>query len=234
MHPPKSSSRLLLLLLLLALSGSSLLSGCKTKSPTNPTPAAERGSVVLLHNDSYFYASVSAGFDCRDSRTIDVDDQDFSPVFFDYELTCSAEAQGEPHSANMDLQGSLTYEYEAPDDRLSAIRLQSRAVGNRSATGLAGSGAVVRLWLRFEIVGDPVPFRAIGSHTCMDSSTDLFWLQDFASASTFVYDLYCGNQEGSLDLDTTGTLAAGIYGVRVDVTALDWFTEEVEFVLMFP
>lgn len=219
----------------LALACGLLLTGCKSSSsPSKPDPDPDQGRIVLLSNDSFFEVSVGAGFDCRETRRVTPADDDFSPVHLDYDLSCSAEAQGEGHSANMAVDGGVTWIFDGPDDALSEVRMAVEAVGNRSRTGLASSGAVLRLHFRFEVVGEPVDYRATGSIDYMDSFADFFILRRVGSAPGSELFAEYGQgfgEAGSLTLDQSGTLDEGSYELRVELTTLDWFTEELSFVL---
>ncbi|MDO9693791.1 MAG: hypothetical protein Q7W56_03615 [Candidatus Latescibacteria bacterium] len=212
------------------------LGGCKSSTPTKPDPVPSQGQVTLVRNDSYFAAMAAAGYDCNDTQTIDPADDDFSPTTIDFGVTCSAEAQGETHSGNMDVEGSLTYRFEAPDDGLSEIRLVAWARGGRSATGLSSSGSTVRARLQMTVTGDPVAYRAVGTLNFADHFTDMMKLRDVAAAPGVHLFAHYGDNDGvagETDLDTSGTLPAGSYELWVELSTHDWFTEEVDFTLSF-
>ncbi|MGK2872289.1 MAG: hypothetical protein ACSLFL_08545, partial [Alphaproteobacteria bacterium] len=219
----------------LALACGLVLSGCKS-SPSKPDPDPGQGRVVLLGNDSFFDISVGAGHDCRESRRIEPADTDFSPVHLDYELSCSAEAQGEGHSGNMAVMGGVIWTLDGPDNSLSEVSVVMEAVGNRSRTGLASSGAVLRPRFRFEVTGVPVAYRASGSINYVDSFPDFFLLRRVGAAqgSELISKYGQGHGEaGSLSLDESGTLSEGAYEVWVELYTTDWFTEDLTFVLRF-
>ncbi len=215
-----------------------LLAGCKSSSPSKPDPNPAQGRVVLLGNDSVFDVSVSAGSssDCRDSRRVEPADDDFSPVYLDYDLSCSAVVQGEGHSANMAVKGTVTWTFDGPDDTLSEVRIVMEAVGNRSRTGLASSGALLRLRFRFDVSGKPLAYRATGAINYADSFPDFFVLKRVGSpAGSELFAEYGQGfgEAGSLSLDESGTLAEGVYEVWVELLTVDWFTEDLLFVLHF-
>ncbi|MBK8167786.1 MAG: hypothetical protein IPK64_17720 [bacterium] len=220
-----------------ALACGAALGGCKSRNPpTKPDPVPVQGQVTLVRNDSYFSAQAAAGFDCHDTQTLDPAEDDFAPLYIDFGVTCSAEAQGEPHSGNMDVEGSLTYRFEAPDDGLSEIRLVAKAVASRSATGLASSGSVVRARLQFAVAGDPVAYCAVGTLMYADHFSDKIVLRGASAAPGSELIAHYGQSNGiagQTALDTSGTLAPGAYELWVELGTHDWFTEEVDFRLAF-
>ncbi len=214
-----------------------VLGGCKSSpTPTKPDPVPVQGQVTLVRNDSFFSALAAAGYDCRNTQTIDPAGDDFSPIYIDLGVSCSAIGPDEPHSGNMDVEGSLTYRFAAPDSGLSEIRLVAQAIASRSHTGAASSGSVVRARLQLAVTGDPVAYRAVGLLRYADHFTDKIVLRDTAAAQgNNVISHYGENSglAGEVAVDTSGILAPGAYELWVELSTHDWFTEEVDFSLVF-
>jgi hypothetical protein len=236
---PLARSFAVFTVVLLATAGGVALGGCKSSSsPTKPPPNPVQGRVELVRNDSYFYAHAKVSDQCDGSDTMVIDpaEDNFSPIAIAFDLSCSAEVQGEGQSANMELDGAVTYRHEGPNNSLSEIRLVAKAVGNRSATGLASSAAIARLRLQFEVTGDPVSYLASGSIEYADHFYDRFMLKPVGApvgGETFLEWGEANGNAGSLSLSRSGTLAPGTYELHVELDTHDWFTEEVTFVVVF-
>jgi hypothetical protein len=225
------------LALLAALACATALVACTA----TPNPQAQGGRIAVVENLSIFDSTVSAGLgDCyeRVNQAPAVDD--FSAFVVSVDIQCAAVAQGEGHSARIDANALLSFEHDGPDGGLSAIRFTSRIVSNRSATGLASAGTLHRVVVRFDVEDEPVAFTASAGLTCRDSFYDYLRLRDtdvpftaFDAGAVFLDGCQGFGSMVEVALSESGTLPVGSYEIVVELTTVDWFTEEVDFLLLF-
>jgi hypothetical protein len=205
-----------------------------------PDPQAQGGRIAVVENLSFFDSKVSAGLGaCLEQVNQAPEADDFSAFAVSVDILCAAFAQGETHSARIDANALLSFEHDGPDGGLSAIRFTSRIVSNRSATGLASAGTIHRVVVRFDVEDEPVAFTASAGLTCRDHFYDYLRLRDtdvpVTAWDSGVFFDGCVGRGSMVEVafSESGTLPVGSYEMFIELKTLDWFTEEVDFVLRF-
>jgi subtilisin family serine protease len=187
----------------------------------------QRGRVVVVRNNTSTETFAHAG-DCEDVRRETRLDLDFSPLDLLHDVACAEFADGEEHSANVTSVGSLTFNADPVTLELTGFGGVATATADRTATGLASSGAVVFLRMWIEVEGAPVRFTATGTMSSGDGINDVFALYEETSPSTPIYREF-GRDGTLLELDEEGFLPPGVYHVQTDLTVHDWFSGNLEF-----
>jgi hypothetical protein len=193
------------------------VSGASATAQAVALPLVNTGRVVVVENLSFVRADASAAFTCSEgteTRTPESQDLDFSIAH-----SCSGTAQGEAHSSEVSLVGTITFDVDSQTQELSGASLSATGSGGDSATGIASSSFATWLVMTFDVVGGPVFLTASGtaqtSHLENDGGggSGLFRLVRGGDFATSLYRVQDRGPGYSIELDEAMTLEPGRYQI---------------------
>ena len=204
------------------------IGGCK-EDPASPQGGAPPVAVTafVIEQASSVRAAASAGDEkCSDASTEFV--VEFNTFDFQLQKQCSAIDQGESHSAEATLVGTMEFDVDPKTLVFSGMSLNATGATERTPTGLAASQVIAEQRVLIEIRDVPVRFTATGNCRSGDAINDQFRLYPDGDFNNNIYWLR-GRDDNLLSLSETGTLPPGRYWIITTMNVHDWFSGEVDF-----